>query len=230
MKKFEIIFKETCTSTNDVAKELPVYTAVYAGRQTNGRGRMGRTWQDGQGNLMTSIVLPKPKQAHLFSFLASLAVAQSIAFLSPRIKWPNDILIDGKKLCGILLETYEDKLIIGIGVNIESCPKTGTLYETTCLKEHGRTVEAKKLLSDILQNLSFVIECFEKKGFAPVRLEWLEFACGIGQPITVNLPNQSIDGVFSGIDENGALILTNKNQTQYITAGDVFMIDGKKDE
>ena len=230
MKDFNIIFKETCTSTNDVAKELPVYTAVYAGRQTNGRGRMGRSWQDGQGNLMTSIVLPKPKQAHLFSFLASLAVAQSIAFLSPRIKWPNDILVEGKKICGILLETHEDKLIIGIGVNIESCPKTGMLYETTCLKEHGCAVNAKKLLSDILQNLSFVIECFEKKGFAPVRLEWLEFACGIGQPITVNLPNKSINGTFSGIDESGALILINKNQTQFITAGDVFMIDGKKDE
>ena len=229
MKKFEIVFEKVCSSTNDIAKELPPYTAVYAERQTNGRGRMGRSWQDGLGNLMTSIVLPKPKQAQLFSFLASLAVAQSIAFLSPRIKWPNDILIDNKKVCGILLETFNDKLIIGIGVNIENHPNGGTLYPTTCLKEHGRAVEAKTLLSEILQNLSFLIECFDKKGFEPIRMDWLEFACGIGQPITVNLPNKSVEGIFSGLNENGALILTNKNQTQFITAGDVFMIDEKKD-
>lgn len=228
MEKFDIIFKETCTSTNDIAKDLPPYTAVYAGRQTNGRGRMGRTWYDGQGNLMTSIVLPRPQNAQIFSFLASLAVAKSIAFLSPRIKWPNDILVDGKKICGILLETFEDKLIIGIGVNIESCPKTGMLYETTCLKEHGRSVDAKRLLSDILQNLSFMIETFEKTGFKTIRLEWLEFACGIGQTITVNLPNESVSGIFEGIDENGALILKT-DKVQLITAGDVFMIDNKKD-
>ncbi len=224
MTTFNIIFEQSCSSTNDIAKNLPMYSAVYTAHQTNGRGRMGRQWQDGQGNLMASVVLPKPKQAHLYSFLAGLAVAQSIAFLSPRIKWPNDILVEGKKICGILLECVDDKLIIGIGLNVQSAPKTDTLYEATCLKEHGRAVEAEKLLSNILQNLSFMIDCFERKGFTTLRLEWLEFACGLGQSITVRLPNETVTGIFDGIDQNGALILKQDNQARLITAGDVFMI------
>ena len=231
MKKFDILFEEVCTSTNDIAKTLPLYTAVYAGRQTKGRGRMGRTWQDGRGNLMASIVLPSEKQAHLYSFLSSLAVAQSLAFLSPRIKWPNDVLVDGKKVCGILLESFEDKLIIGIGVNIETYPLTGMLYQTTSLKAEGYVVEARKLLENILQNLSFVIENFEKKGFASVRLEWLEFACGLGKMITVSLPNETVQGVFEGVDEDGALILAvGGDLRRLITAGDVFMIGERNDE
>ena len=226
MKTFNIVFKEVCSSTNDEAKTLPMFSALYAARQTNGRGRMGRSWQDGAGNLMTSIVLPKPKQAHLYSFMAALAVAKSIAFLSPRIKWPNDVLVAGKKICGILSEVFEDKLIIGIGVNIQSHPDSDLLYQATDLKEHGRATEPEKLLSEILQNLSFMIECFERKGFSQIRLEWLEFACGIAQPITVKLPTETLCGTFDGIDDDGALILTQSDgQKRLITAGDVFMID-----
>ena len=141
MNIFEVIKIDSCSSTNDEAKTQPFYSVILTNYQTNGRGRNGRSWIGEDGNLMASIVLPKPENAYIYSFLISLAIAQSIAFLSPRIKWPNDVLVDGKKISGILLEICDDKLIIGFGVNIQSHPKSGLLYDATDLKEHGRVVE-----------------------------------------------------------------------------------------
>ena len=222
---FQIHFIPTCESTNDEAKKLPLNSAIYTAIQTKGKGRTGRKWIDGKGNLMASITLAKEPNAYFYSFLISLAVAQSIAFLSPRIKWPNDILIDGKKISGILLETTDDKLIIGVGVNIQNHPEAHLLYETTDLKEYGYIVEAEKLLQDILQNLSFMVDLYQKKGFEQIRLEWLNFACGLGSKILVRLPNKTLTGTFNDIDKNGALILIDEQGNKHsITAGDVFMI------
>ncbi len=226
MIDWQIIHKDVCASTNDEAQKAAPYCVIYTDRQTNGRGRMGRSWHDGQGNLMASIVLPKPENAPLYAFLISLAVAQSLAFLSPRLKWPNDVLIDGKKVCGILLETFEDSLIIGVGVNIISCPDKGMLYPTTCLKNYEAQTTPQILLESILQNFNFVIHSFQKKGFKPVRHDWLEFACGLDKSISVHLPCKTIEGIFKGIDDSGALILeTSDKKLQCVTAGDVFLIE-----
>ena len=224
--EWHLIRKTRCTSTNDVAKKMHPYTVVSTCHQTKGRGRMGRKWEDGKGNLMVSIVLPRPeKNAHLYTFLISLAVAKSLQGLSPQIKWPNDILIRGKKVCGILLETTADLLIIGVGVNILSCPKTNMLYPVTCLKDCKMNVSYKQLLKNILQNLDFMIECYQKKGFKPIRHEWLNFACGLNKSISVNLPYQTINGIFKGITDSGTLMLETKDKKLLkITAGDVFLI------
>lgn len=226
MTEWTLIRKTRCSSTNDTAKNLPPYTAVSACHQTKGRGRMGRKWQDGKGNLMVSLVLPKPvKNAELYTFLISLAVARSLEKLSAKIKWPNDILIDGKKVCGILLEVFQDKLIIGIGVNIQSCPSTDVMYPVACLKDFHFDITYKRLLKSILQNLDSVIQCYQKKGFKTVRHEWLQFACGLEKPISVNLPSQKMTGIFKGITDTGALILqTTDGNLHEITAGDVFLI------
>jgi BirA family biotin operon repressor/biotin-[acetyl-CoA-carboxylase] ligase len=225
MNQFNTIFVDTCTSTNDLAKKHQAYDVIYAGRQTKGKGRLGRTWIDGNGNLMASVVLPYKENAQHYSFLISLAIAQTLSFLSPRIKWPNDILIDGKKICGILLEAVDDKLIIGFGINILSHPTDGLLYQTTDLQEQGYPVNVKKLLDDILQNLSFVIDLYEKTGFKQIRLDWLQFAMGLGQGVIVNLPCEKLKGTFDNIDENGTMIVLDENGKKHlITAGDVFLI------
>ena len=218
-------FIDTCSSTNDEAKRLSPYSVICTKRQTKGRGRTGRSWYDGDGNLMASIVLPKEKNAYLYSFLISLAVAKSIDFLSPVIKWPNDILVKGKKICGILLETTEDKLIIGIGLNIQNHPTKDLLYETTDIKEQGYFFTREKLLQDILQNFLFMINLYKQKGFEQIRTEWLSLACGLGKEIEVRLPHASLFGIFEGIDSNGMLILTDKQDNKhFISAGDVFLI------
>ena len=226
MTAWTYIRKNTCTSTNDVAKALPPYSVISTCHQTNGRGRMGRVWEDAKGNLKASIVLPKPKKnAHLYTFLISLAVAKTLSQLSPKIKWPNDILIDGKKVCGILLEATQNSLIIGIGINVVSVPKMNALYPVTCLKDcHFNTTDIK-LLKSILQNFDSVLEFYHKEGFKPVRHEWLSFACGLNKPISVNLPYRTIQGIFKGISDIGALMLETKDaQMLTITAGDVFLI------
>ena len=224
MPEFEIHHLKQCASTNEEAKKWPPYHAVTAETQTAGKGRNGRKWESLSGNLFLSVTLPFPSNAALYSFIAALAVAETLGFLSPRIKWPNDILIDGKKICGILLETTDTTLIIGIGVNIETAPTGPVLYQTTCLKDHNAALPAKELANKILQNLIFEINLFQQKGFSTVRQQWLEYATGIGKPIEVRLPRETLHGIFEGLDDTGALILKQDKTIRHITAGDVFMI------
>lgn len=224
MLKFEIHHLKQCSSTNEEAKKWPPYHAVIAETQTAGKGRNGRKWESFSGNLFLSLTLPLPSNASVYSFIAALAVAETLGFLSPRIKWPNDVLIDNKKISGILLETTDQKLIIGIGVNIEKKPETQMLYQTTCLKDHNATLPAEELANKILQNLSFEINLFEQKGFSAIKRQWLEYATSIGSHIKVHLPKETLEGIFEGLDDTGALILKQDTTIKYITAGDIFMI------
>ncbi len=224
MLKFEIHHLKQCSSTNEEAKKWPPYHAVIAETQTAGKGRNGRKWESFSGNLFLSLTLPLPSNASVYSFIAALAVAETLGFLSPRIKWPNDVLIDNKKISGILLETTDQKLIIGIGVNIEKKPETQVLYQTTCLKDHNATLPAEELANKILQNLSFEINLFEQKGFSAIKRQWLEYATSIGSRIKVHLPKETLEGIFEGLDDTGALILKQDTTIKYITAGDIFMI------
>lgn len=223
---FKYHYFETLDSTNDTAKSFPPFSVIHAGRQTKGRGRMGRVWDSFDGNLFMSLVVPQPAVPSDYSFITSLSVALTLAPLSPRIKWPNDVLINGKKISGILLETapeQSDKLIIGIGINITACPEQ-TLYPTTCLKECGVDTNAKVILDKVLQNFEDVLISYQKSGFKEIRRKWLEFATGIGQPIHVQLPNKELTGIFNGLDEKGALLLKTTEKEYPIMAGDVFMI------
>ena len=223
---FKYHYFETLDSTNDTAQSYPPFSVIHAGRQTKGRGRMGRTWDSFDGNLFMSLVVPQPAVPSDYSFITALAVALTLAPLSPRIKWPNDVLINGKKISGILLETAReqaDKLIIGIGINITDCP-TETLYPTTCLRECGVDTTAKVILDKVLQNFEDVLTSYQQSGFQEIRRKWLEFATGLGETIHVRLPNRELTGIFNGLDENGALLLKTPEKEYTFTAGDVFMI------
>ncbi len=220
---FKSYYFEKLDNTNDTAKSYPIYSAIYTEQQIKGRGRMGRTWESIKGNLFTSLVVPASADASDYSFIASLAVALTLAPLSPRIKWPNDVLIHGKKISGILLETFNEKLIIGIGINIIGNP-LHTLYPTTCLKECGIEVTSKVIFEKLLQNFSDLLLIYGKSGFKDIRRQWLEFAAGLGQKIEVHLPQKNLTGIFKNINEQGALLLETPEKEYSITAGDVFMI------
>jgi len=215
---------DICESTQNEAEKFPVFHYVLAKQQTNGRGRNQRVWQSIEGNLLATFNLPLTDKAPLYGFMASLAVAQTLAFLSPRIKWPNDVLIDGKKIAGILLEVRSDKILLGLGLNIVDAPKQNMLYETTCLKDYHAPILPEELAKRILENLDDLYQVLIKRGFRPILQAWLEYSVGLGRKITVHLPNEKICGIFHGLDESGALILKTQNgQTRTITAGDVFM-------
>ncbi|MGN0903836.1 MAG: biotin--[acetyl-CoA-carboxylase] ligase [Alphaproteobacteria bacterium] len=230
-------FPET-ESTNETAKTLAAgigseRIAVQAGRQTGGRGRRGRPWVSPPGNLYVSLAFRIKETARLgeFSFLTAIALAQAVLRLKPeleiRCKWPNDLLVRGKKLSGILLETdgrggVIDTLVIGVGVNVSSFPGDGMLYPVTSLAEEGCSASAGQVLEAFAERFEFFCRRREEAGFAPVLSAWKERAYGIGGPVTVNLADRQIRGIFSGLDKDGALLLNKDGQEVKITAGDVF--------
>lgn len=210
---------------------------ITASRQTGGRGRRGRVWISEPGNLYSSLLLidPAPWQAMASLPLAvTLAVHQAVATVLPgsadglRIKWPNDLLIDGRKTAGILIEAEQlsdgrRAVVIGCGVNIAHHPDAG-LYPATCLAEHGSAATPQDLFAHLVVSMGRALAVWDQgRGLAGIRAAWIERADGIGRPVTVNLPDRQIEGVFDGIDGEGRLMLALPDgQKQMIASGDVF--------
>ncbi|MDL2400845.1 biotin--[acetyl-CoA-carboxylase] ligase [Rhizobium mayense] len=210
---------------------------VTAGRQTGGRGRRGRPWVSERGNLYASLLLIDPAPVNRLGSLplaVAVAVHQAVRSVLPvaaepvEVKWPNDILIGRKKTCGILIEGEalpdgRHALVIGIGINVSVMPENPH-YPVTCLHEHGTTVSPEELFAHLYASMAETLTVWNSgKGIREVTARWREVACGIGEKITVNLPDRSISGHFVGIDDNGLLMLdTGDGKILPIAAGDVF--------
>jgi len=251
----EIALEETA-STNAHALELlrsgaapPHLTLVWARRQTKGRGRRGRLWQSPEGNVFFSMILrPQPDwgDLNLLPLVTSVATRAAIrAHVPPSravtIKWPNDVLIDGAKVSGTLIESHRlirstdvqrwsaEALVIGIGVNVAHFPTEGLLYPATSLREAGSAVERDQVIRDLAQALVDALDLWRQRGFASIRAAYLESAHGLGERITVRTSldlDESASGVFEGIDEDGALLLRLADGTvRPLVVGDVFFGD-----
>lgn len=220
--KWEIKQFNSLTSTNLVARDYPVGTIIVAETQTAGRGRYGRVWQSPKGNLYASFVFKADVRLDQYlSFLTGLALAESLPEFNVRLKWPNDVLLDGKKVAGILLETCQDKIIVGIGVNLIQNPEKNMLYPTTNL---GGKLSPIGLIKRLMIQYEALFSVFEKKGFKKIRARWLDLAVGVGETISVHLPTEELIGTFEGISDEGALLLKIGKKVRSITAGDVFLI------
>lgn len=211
--------------------------AILARRQTAGRGRRGRAWESPQGNLFLSLLLrpqASPAEAAKLSFLTAIAVAEAIDLAAPDLtgriacKWPNDVLVDGAKIAGILLESRtqaEGRLewvVVGIGINLTYHPSE-TPYPATALRAHGVEVEPEQFAEWLLARFGYWYGLWQAEGFAPIRAAWLARAQGLGKPVVVRLPEGELHGVFAALDESGALLLDSPDgRRQAITAGDVF--------
>jgi len=240
---FQLIALDSVVSTNDEAKKLAErdvedVTIVQAKVQTGGKGRRGRVWESGEGNLFFSFVLrPQcaPMAAPQLGFAASLAVAEAIEEVLPdnaevTCKWPNDVRINGGKVAGILLEAgpvtedLMDWLVIGMGINVASRPEDMPYPVTSVSAEGGKSVTPDKLLAAICHRFAYWRVLRRGEGFAPVRKAWMARAAGLGGPIRVELPNQTLTGTFEDLDGQGALLLLQENgKHTKITAGDVFL-------
>lgn len=225
--KWNLIFLETVESTNDAAARLPLYSCVVAKEQTNARGRMGRKWISLKGNLFFSIVLENYGiKTPLLSFVVSLSVAECLQKFQPKIKWPNDVLIQGKKVSGILLENQGDKVIVGVGVNTKQEPKEMVVYPTASLNDE---IENEILLQNILNRIETNVKIFEQEGFSKIKEKWLTYSKGLGTEILVRMPKNEIKGEFIGLTDEGAVQIRTKDlYCHTITAGDVFFIDERK--
>jgi len=245
---YTLVELESIDSTNAEAKRLaeegaPDCTIVWAKRQTAGRGRRGREWVSAPGNLYFSILLrlPYPMEAMTqLGFVAANALADAIQVAAPRgtlvqVKWPNDVLVEGHKIAGILMEGEPDMdsgafkwLVLGIGVNVSSHPALDDgAYPATSLAAQGATgegLDVAPLLDTLAKRFLAGLATWRNLGFGPIRRHWLARAKGIGGPVTVRLPNETLEGVFGALDENGALVLHLDGQpNRRITAGDVFI-------
>jgi len=210
---------------------------ITADRQLGGRGRRGRQWISEPGNLYASLLLIDPSpMAQLSSLPLAVAVGvheairQSLpsSAIPVRIKWPNDILVDGGKACGILIESEgladgRRAVVIGCGINIAHCPDAG-LYPVTCLAEKGGTSSPQDVFARLFIAMADALERWDcGRGLAVTRSDWLARAGGVGSPVTVNLPDREIRGHFETIDSEGRLVLlTADGHKQAIAAGDVF--------
>lgn len=235
------IFFEEIDSTNTylMRKENNVDisgTVVLAEFQTKGRGRMDRVWNsDTAQNLTFSILLVRNKNLfkHLnfLNFSAALAVASSIENLfqlKPELKWPNDILINRKKTCGILVETVTsqneiERVVIGIGINVNQTQFKGEYnYPPTSLRNQlGREIEREKLLAEVLNNFEHYLNKL-KTNKTLILNDWKMRCRMIGEKISVRQNDEIKYGIFEDVDENGFLLLRTKNGIEKITAGDLI--------
>jgi BirA family biotin operon repressor/biotin-[acetyl-CoA-carboxylase] ligase len=243
---YRLVRLDETASTNDDALRLagegaPQGTLVWALRQSAGRGRRGRRWDSPPGNLYMSLVLRPDMplaQAAQVGFLAALAIAESLAALLPdgRVvcKWPNDVLIadeagEYRKIAGLLLESEAgsgaaaDWLVLGLGVNVASHPE-GMEFPATSLAAHGAKADVAELLSGIAGRFAGWYRRWQAEGFAPARAAWLARAAGVGGPVRVRFETGTQEGVFAGLDGDGALLLHKPGAAAplRVTAGDLF--------
>jgi BirA family transcriptional regulator, biotin operon repressor / biotin---[acetyl-CoA-carboxylase] ligase len=238
----ELIVLGEVGSTNDEVRRLADSGAtgplwVRAISQTKGRGRRGRTWFSEPGNLfMTGLVTLDctPAEAANLSFLTALSVAEAIdQFVDPaqvQLKWPNDVLINGHKTSGILLESWSCaaglQVAVGIGVNIVTMPDNVDQM-ITCVAINAiptrNNCEAATLFSLILSGFHRWLALWREQGFEPIRDAWLKRAMGLEKPIIARLPQEVITGLFKGLNRDGALELEQLDgKIRLVTAGDVF--------
>lgn len=230
---------ETVDSTNDealrrIAAGAGAGEAILARAQTAGRGRYGRGWASAPGNLHLSVTLAPPpgRPAGELAFVAGLAAAEGLeqaagGAVRIGLKWPNDLLQDGRKLGGLLIEGTAggDRgiLALGLGVNLVSFPE-GADWPATSLAAAGCAVAADAAAQAFCDRLAARLGDWEADGFAPVRAAWLARAVGLGRPLVARLPGGTAhEGLFRDIDEQGALVLqTGDGSTRRIVAGAVF--------
>ena len=227
------------TSTNDIAYELAKKGAqegeyVLAETQTKGRGRMQRKWVSKKGNLYVSLIL-RPSIAtkdisHL-TFVAALAVASALEKylnIAPQLKWPNDVLVDRKKISGILteMESEGDKvdfMVVGMGINVnqdkfpKSLPNAISLYQVL-----GKNIEPSQLLEDLLASFEEWYNTYLEKGFSFIKEMWEERSLIKGRAVEVKDGRKKIRGVAVGLDTTGALLIrTPQGETLPVYTGDL---------
>lgn len=236
---FSLAAYDCVGSTNDEAKVLAALGAthglvVWAREQSGGRGRLDRRWISPRGNLFASILLrPRvaPAKAAELSFVAAVAVIDAVRSLLPqtvalRLKWPNDVLANGAKLAGILLEARSDPdgqvewVVLGIGINVAAAPAAD--YPTGCLSGlAGRAIDVAMVLERLVQAVAAWTERWDRQGFAPVRTAWLASAAGLGAALDIRQGGAMLAGKFVDLDLDGALVLETPAGLRRVTAGDV---------
>lgn len=227
---------ESLASTSDLCRALaaegePDGFAVLARRQTAGRGSRGRDWVSEPGNFALSVLIrpsDRPREAGLWALLAGVAVAESLGRDDIVLKWPNDLLLDGAKCGGILVETSVgptgglDWMVIGMGVNLAGAPEiVGRSLAAT-----GGDIAPESLAGRVLERLAYWRRLRLLEGWAPVRAAWLARAVPLGELMTWRQDDREIGGAFAGLGEDGSLLLATGGRVHAVSTGEIWM-DGR---
>ena len=228
------------TNAEAVRRAPTVPTWIMATEQTGGRGRRGRPWSSPRGNFYATLALQPveaPEKVALRSFAAALALREACVVVTGvaagfALKWPNDVLLNGGKLAGILLESsgtgpHINQLSIGIGVNLIAAPspaqvEQGAVQPVSLLAETGKRITPEAFLTSLALAYARWEDIFLTQGFAPLRAEWLAQAARLGEVITARTGSQNETGTFETIDETGALILHTASARRAIPAAEIF--------
>jgi BirA family biotin operon repressor/biotin-[acetyl-CoA-carboxylase] ligase len=244
LNDYHLLSFDTIDSTNEEAKRLAANggshgAVIWAKEQTHGKGRAGREWQSISGNLFVTVLLQPGCDIAIIpqmTYVAALAVLHTIQDIVPQdaeiaLKWPNDVLINGKKVAGILLESFQvpndDQrwVAVGVGINVEGSP-SGVTFPATSLKEEGvEIISAKIVLSRYVHCFVEAYNKWSKSGFASVRRQWNAAAWSVGKQVKISLPHEEIQGVFKNIDADGGLVIQiSATKKRTIHAGDMVAL------
>lgn len=237
--KFYLQWYERLPSTNTFLKELaglqrqvPSGTVVAAREQTQGRGRREREWLSSTGENITFSLLLRgkydPRNLPSASMAAAVAVAELLEGegLNPSLKWPNDVLVNGRKICGILSEGISGGVIIGLGLNVNMRSADHIDQPATSVRiETGRRCDVDQLLDKLLKQLSPRLDEWAQGGFPKVREKWEGKIKTFGKPVSVRDGAAVRTGILAGFGEAGELLLRDKDGAiSAIWAGDLGMM------
>lgn len=237
-----IAYYDEVSSTNTIAHEFVRQgaaegTLIIAESQTEGRGRMGKKWHSPKGTGIWMSLVLKPRIPIYFTpqltLLTAVALCRSIKRMTDTeidIKWPNDLLIAGKKVCGILLESSaEDERLkyvvcgIGVSVNLQPAdfPKELQPIATSLAIESGREVGREGLIAEFLKQFEDLYELYHTQGFGPIRTLWEALSITLNRPVTIRTAQGVIEGIATSLDESGALVVTQRDgQVTRVYSGD----------
>ncbi len=234
IRRFEML-----DSTNEEARRIaqageygPLW--VIAASQTKGRGRRGRRWISNPGNLFASLLIEvdrPPEVCGQLSFVAALAVADVAdhyaADAAVTMKWPNDVLLNGRKFAGILLEAAgrgaATRMTVGFGINLAHQPAETEFPASSIAEIAAKVPKPEAALQRLVEAWDTWYETWHKAGFAPIRAAWLAQAEGLGKSLTVQLGSSAVTGIFEDMADDGALLVRDEaGGVERITAGDVF--------
>lgn len=235
----KILFFEEVDSTNNKAKQIALEenegTVVISEMQTSGRGRRGREWYSPKGGIYVTFILKpnvSPEKASQLTLVSSLALVETLNAinnnLNAKIKWPNDVLVSGKKISGILTELSSDMekinyIVVGVGINLntekEILPENGTSLKIEMKEE----VSIKLFLKSFLEHYDLIYQEYLNGGIDQIIEKWKNNSDTLGKKVKIIGINETFEGLAKDIDENGALILETKEKEIKVYSGDVSL-------
>ncbi|MEK6869242.1 MAG: biotin--[acetyl-CoA-carboxylase] ligase [Nanoarchaeota archaeon] len=236
---FKFCYFDVLSSTNDKAREFAkegnYNLVVVAEKQEKGRGRFGREWSSQAGGLYMTLVLREKNldKIKYLTFIAAVSVAKAIrriANLDAKVKWPNDVLIDGKKVCGILTETISGKrnyALVGIGLNVnqKKFPKSIMRNSTSLAIESNKTYDIKKISKLIINEFNNLYPYYNKRNYGKIIDIWKKYSHTLGKTVRAKTLSGNYTGKAVDVDEECNLILRlNDGSIKKIIEGDIFII------